>query len=141
MPRGPVTQLPPFPNHVTPAFPRMKMHVATLAGTNGAVAVTQAQSSLGIAATYVSEGLYTITFPAGGTGAFGFTNVSAPEISDATSDTQGQIFSVDSDTVNYVTGTLQVAAHDTSATQVPGDVIGKFTVQIWVVEDPLVTNS
>lgn len=142
MPRGYIKQYAPFPNVVVEGFPRMRCHVISATGANGSVALLTTKSSQATTITYVSEGFYTVTFPAGGTGAVGFIVPSMPQVTSTSTLTAGQVMtSVDSDTVNYVTGTAQIQSMNFDATPAIQDIIGDFSVLVFVIEDPLVTNA
>lgn len=126
-------QRPPFPNVVCQMNRRVKMHVATITGANGSASVNTSRSSAGITVTYVGEGNYTVGFPAGGTGAIGWTVITPPQVPGETV-TDTKFFAIDSDIVNYATGTLRFTCVDGSATSAVSDVIGDITLMIYVVE-------
>src|SRR6476660_5890607 len=111
---------------------KMKMHVATITGANGSATVNQSRSSAGITVTYVSEGLYTLGFPADTTGTIGWALVCPPQVPGNTV-TDVRMYAIDSDTVNYATGVITVTAVDGSATPAVSDVIGDFTVIIFTL--------
>lgn len=127
-----VNQPSPYPNVVVNFNQRILTHIATITGANGSATVNQLRSSAGIGVTYVSEGVYTITFPAAPTGSIGWALVCPPQTSGQTvADTR--MYAIDSDTVNYVTGRIDVTAVDGSATPIVSDVIGDFTCMIFTL--------
>lgn len=120
---------PPYPNVVNMLARRVEQHVATITVTSGTPAVNQSLSSAGITVTNGAAGIYEIGFPAGGTGAIGWTVVAAPSQSTAAA----VVFSVDSDTTNYATGVLSLRAFD-AATPSAVDVEGNITCLIHVIK-------
>lgn len=127
----------PYPNLIIPGFPRTAMHVITVTGANGSAALNASKSSQAVTVTYVSEGLYTLTFPAGGTGAVGFCLPGIAEgAAPGTAATATECAGVVSGTVSYVTGTVQVQFWDKAATAAVADHIGDFTICVFVVLGP-----
>lgn len=122
---------PPYPNIVCPVHSRITLHVATITGANGSAAVNQSRSTAGISVTYVSEGIYTINFPAL-TGAIGWAQVCPPQVPGQTK-TDVRMYAIDSDTVDYAAGRVDIVAVDASDTAAPSDIIGAFTVLIYQV--------
>lgn len=122
---------PPYPNIVCPVHSRVTLHVATITGANGSATVNTSRSTAGITVTYVSEGLYTIGFPAL-TGAIGWAVVCPPQVPGNTV-TDVRSYAIDSDTVDYAAGVITVTAVDASATPAVSDIIGNFTVLIYQV--------
>lgn len=130
-------QRPPFPNVVNSVGRRVEQHVINFTGSNGAVALNEDASSGGVGIAYVSEGLYTITFPPGGTGCLGWVVVSAVE--STTGDvTISRNWSVDTDAglEGYATGGVGLVAASNGATDALADVIGTATVIVNIVKDP-----
>jgi hypothetical protein len=137
MPRGYIKQYAPFPNVVLEGFPRVRCHIATLAWAGGVPSLTAAQSSQAIAVTDAGPGRAGIAFAPGGTGAFGWVVIST--INEATP--TGTVANLDSDLTNYATGAIEVNVFADDANTTADDFTGSLTVMIYVVEDPLVTNS
>lgn len=112
---------------------RVKMHVATISYASGTPSVVAASSSPGISVTDTDTGRITIAFPAGGTGAVGFTVIGA--IEKATPNGQTSL-ELDQDVTNYATGALELTVWDednTSGIAAAGDIDLKVTLLIYVV--------
>lgn len=124
---------PPFPNVVCMLNRRVEQHVLTFTGANGTAVMLQTQSSAGCTVTYVSEGVYDFTFPAGGTGAIGWVVV-CPNATSANTVTDTRMYALDSDLLNFATGAGRLTAVDGSATPIVSDVIGTQTLVINVVK-------
>jgi hypothetical protein len=126
---------PPFPNvHVNmPA--RIEQYLLTLTGTNGAVAVNTALTSGGCSATRTGEGTYTLTFPAGGTGAIGWLQV-CPVIGTAGDVTIPRVISIDSDvaSTSFALGAVAIVSADLAATPAVNDILGDVTILINVIK-------
>lgn len=123
----------PRPNVVNRIKPgRILQHVLTFTGANGSAAMLQTLSSAGCTVTYNSEGNYSFTFPAGGTGAVGWVQI-CPPVQTGIAVTDGRFYAVDSDILNFATGVGQFAAFDGSATPALADIIGTVTLLINVV--------
>jgi len=119
----------PFPNVHVNLPSRLEVFIATITVTSGTPAVNNALSSGGITVANGAAGIYEIGFPAGGTGAVGWTVVAAPS-----QGTPAAVeFSVDSDTTNYATGVLSLRAFD-AATPSAVDVEGNITAMIYVLK-------
>lgn len=129
-------QRPPFPNVVNSVARRVEQHVINFTGANGSVTYNAAASSPGTGIAYVSEGLYTITFPPGGTDCLGWVVVSAVESTTGDA-TIARGFSVDSNAglAGYATGGVGIASRD-AATPSLADVIGTATIVVSIVKDP-----
>ncbi len=126
---------PPWPNVVNQLGRRVEQHVLTLTGANGSVAIDSALSTAGCTVTYVGEGNYSFTFPAGGTGAIGYVLITPPLVPGETV-ADGRFYSLDSDILNFATGAGRFAAFDGSATPIVSDIIGKVTLLIHVIKAP-----
>lgn len=126
-------QNPPFPNVANKFRGRVEQHVLTFTGANGTSVMLQTSSTPGCTVTYVSEGVYDFTFPAGGAGAIGWILVTPPS-SAANTVAEVRSFALDSDLVNYETGAGRITAVDGSATPAVADVIGTLTLVINVVK-------
>lgn len=126
----------PYPNVIIPGWPRVALHVIHATGANGSVAINAARSSQSVGIAYVSEGLYTISFPAGGTGAVGLV-IPGPVETSAIGADDFRVFMVDTDTDNYAAGTCNVAAVATAGgTEALSDVIGDFSFLVFVLLGP-----
>lgn len=126
---------PPFPNAVFGLNKRVDIHVINFTGANGSVTYNAGSSSGGTGITRSNEGLYTITFPPGGTGCLGWTVMSAVE--SATGDaTIARHISVDNDVVatDYVAGSVGLVSVDFAATPALNDIIGEATVMVFIVK-------
>ena len=124
---------PPFPNVVVGFNQRVKVHVLTFTGANGTSVMLQSLSTAGCTVTYVSEGVYDFTFPAGGTGAVGWVVV-CPPVTSANTVADTRMFALDSDLLSFATGAGRLTAVDGSATPIVSDVIGTQTLLIYVLE-------
>lgn len=124
---------PPFPNVKINFDGRVEAHVLTFTGANGTAVMLSTRSTPGCTVTYVSEGVYDFTFPAGGTGAIGWVVVSPNETS-ANTVTDTRMYALDSDLLNFVTGAGRLTTVDGSATPIVSDVIGTQTLVIYVVK-------
>ena len=127
---------PPFPNVVVPFNRRLECHVINLTGANGSVTYNAAASTGGTNVTYVSEGIYELTFPAGGVGAIGWFSASFVA-SDTADVTIPRVFTFDTNatTTPFVLGVARVQSFDLAATPALNDVIGTVTIQVWVLKD------
>jgi hypothetical protein len=105
---------PPYPNVVNRLNRRVEQHVITYSYTAGTPALITTLCSGGITIADTAAGRITFTFPAGGTGAVGWIQACLPSM--ATPDPMH--FTVDSDLVNFVTGSfeLEVFADDADTT-------------------------
>lgn len=119
----------PFPNVHVNLPSRIETYVLAFTGANGTATLLPSRSSGGVTVTYVSEGVYDFTFPAGGTGATGWILVAPPE-SSANTVAEVRSYALDSDLVNFATGAGRLTAVDGSATPAVADVIG---VQVLVI--------
>jgi hypothetical protein len=119
----------PFPNVHVNLPSRIETYILAFTGANGTATLLTSRSSGGVTVTYVSEGVYDFTFPAGGTGATGWILVSPPE-SAANTVAEVRSYALDSDLVNFATGAGRLTAVDGSATPAVADVIG---VQVLVI--------
>ncbi len=125
---------PPYPNQHVNLDGRVETYLLTLTGTNGAVALNTGASSGGCTATYVAEGEYSFTFPAGGTGAIGWIQVCPVEVSGQTAG-DARAFALDSDDVNFATGAGTFLATTVSGgSEALADVIGTVRVLVSVVK-------
>lgn len=130
-------QRPPFPNVVAQINRRLEQHIINFTGANGSVTFNADQSSPGTGCTRTGEGLYTLVFPAGGTGCLGWTEFSCVE--STTSDvTIARGFSVDTDVVanNYAAGSIGLVSVDYAATPAVNDVIGEVTIVVNIIKAP-----
>ena len=124
----------PYPNIVNLiAQGRILQHVLTFTGANGTAVMLQTLSSAGCTVTYVAEGNYSFTFPAGGTGAIGWVQI-CPIVTAGELVTDARFFSVDSDILNFATGAGRFIAVDGTATPILSDIIGTVTLLISVVK-------
>lgn len=124
-------QRPPFPNVVVGLNKRVECHIATISYTTGTPAVIQSKSSAGITVADTAAGRITIGFPAGGTGAIGWTVASLQGLA-----TPGNThFSLDSDLDDYAAGTIEVNvfADDANDTADDADIVD-VTFMIFVVK-------
>jgi hypothetical protein len=130
-------QTPPFPNVVNQVARRVEQHVINFTGANGSVTRNAGASSPGTGIAYVSEGIYTITFPPGGTDCLGWIQVSNVESTTADA-TIARVFSVDSNAGlgSYALGGVGIVSVDLAATPVLNDVIGTATIVVNIVKDP-----
>jgi hypothetical protein len=128
---------PPFPNVVNQVGLRVEQHIINFTGADGAVTYNAAASSGGTGIAYVSEGLYTFTFPPGGTGCLAWVEVSAVESTTATAAIP-RAFSVDSNAGlgSYALGGVGLVSVDFAATPVLQDVIGTATIVVNVIKVP-----
>lgn len=126
---------PPYPNTHVNMPGRIEQYLLTLTGTDGAVAVNQALTSSGCSATRTGEGLYTITFPAGGTGAIGWLEV-LPVLSVTGTAAIPRIVTVDTDvaSTSFALGALGIVTVDLAATPAVNDLIGDMTILINVMK-------
>lgn len=123
----------PRPNLVNMVGRRVKQHVLSFTGANGSATMLQTLSSAGCTVTYNSEGDYSFTFPAGGTGAVGWVQI-CPPVQTGIAVTDGRFYAIDSDVLNFATGAGRFAAFDGSATPALADIIGTVTLLINVLE-------
>lgn len=125
---------PPYPNVVAPFNKRLLCHIINFTGADGSVTYNASRSTGGTGISRTGEGLYTITFPAGGTGAIGWVTYSAVESATATIAIP-RILTVDNDVVatNYVAGSTGLVSSDSAGTNAVNDVIGDLTVMVWVL--------
>jgi hypothetical protein len=128
---------PPFPNMVNSLNRRVEQHVLNFTGANGSVTFNAAASSPGCGIAYVSEGLYTITFPPGGTDCLGWVVPGAVESTTADA-TIPRAFSIDSNAGlgSFALGGVGLVSVDFAATPVISDVIGTVSLLINIVKDP-----
>jgi hypothetical protein len=126
-------QRPPYPNVVNKFRGRVEQHVLTFTGANGTSVILSTQSTEGVTVTYVSEGVYDFTFPAGGTGAIGWVLVTPP-VTAANTVADTRMYALDSDLLNFATGAGRLTAVDGSATPIVSDIIGTVTLVISVVK-------
>jgi len=112
---------------------RVEQHVLTMTGANGSVALNTAMSSPGVTVTYVGEGNYSFTFPAGGTGAIGWVQICPPVVPGETV-ADVRMYALDSDILNFATGAGRFVCVDGSATPAVSDVIGSLTLLINVIK-------
>lgn len=124
---------PPFPNVVVGFNQRVDVHVATL-DLDATPTLDATKSTAGITVTDTDVGRITVTFPAGGTGAFGWVVQSLVSLATPT----GQVsIDLDADLTNYATGTLEISLFDedgTSGIATAADVTGSVTLLIYVVK-------
>jgi hypothetical protein len=126
----------PYPNVHVNLPGRIEQYLLTLAGTNGAVALTTASSSGGCTATYVAEGEYSFTFPAGGTGAIGWIQIMPAEVSGQTAG-DARAFNLDSDDVSFPNGTGTFTAVTVSGgSEALADIIGTVRLLVSVLRAP-----
>lgn len=123
---------PPYPNVHLNFDGRVEQYVLSFTGANGTATILQTLSSPGCTVTYVSEGVYDFTFPAGGTGAIGWI-VACPSLTAANTVADTRMYALDSDLVSFVTGAGRLTAVDGSATPIVSDIIGTQTLIISVV--------
>lgn len=104
----------PRANVVNQLKRRVEQHVITYSYTAGTPALIQTLCSAGITIADTAAGRITFTFPAGGTGAIGWVQQCLPAM--ATPDPVH--FAMDSDLLNFATGSfeLEVFADDADAT-------------------------
>ena len=120
----------PYPNVIIPGWPRVALHVITVAKASNVAAIDATKSSSGTSVTDVANGAI-LNFPAGGTGAIGFV---VPAARAEASPAGGMFFAVDSDTTtNFATGTalintFQDAGGDGTVEASDGDFICTFLV-------------
>lgn len=119
----------PYPNVHVNLPSRIETYILAFTGANGTATLLTSRSSGGVTVTYVSEGVYDFTFPAGGSGATGWVVVSPPE-SAANTVAEVRSYALDSDLLNFATGAGRLTAVDGSATPAVADVIG---VQVLVI--------
>lgn len=124
---------PPFPNVVNGFNRRVEQHVLTITGANGSATRNTSRSTQGTTVTYVGEGNYSFTFPAGGTGATGWVQICPPEVAGETV-TDVRMYALDSDILNFETGAGRFVAADGSATPAVSDIIGSVTLIINVIK-------
>jgi hypothetical protein len=124
---------PPFPNLHVNMNGRIEQYVLSFTGANGTAVMLNTLSSAGCTVTYVSEGVYDFTFPAGGTGAIGWIQA-LPPLSSANTVAETRMYALDSDLVNFATGAGRLTAVDGSATPIVSDVIGTQTLLINVIK-------
>lgn len=124
----------PRPNIACMLNRRVEMHVARIAYASGTPSVVQTESSAGITVTDTATGRITIGFPAGGTGAIGFTVIGAVEKASPNGQTKLEL---DQDITNYATGALELTVwdeDDTSGIAAAADVDLKVTLLIYVIK-------
>lgn len=124
---------PPYPNTHVNMPGRIEQYLLSFTGSNGAAVMLQTLSSAGCTVTYVSEGVYDFTFPAGGTGAIGWIEV-PPLLTAGNAVTDVRAYALDSDLVNFATGAGRLTAVDASATPAVADIIGTQTLLINVIK-------
>lgn len=126
---------PPYPNIHVNVPSRVEQYLITLTGTNGAVAVNSSLTSGGCSATRTGEGTYTLTFPAGGTGATGWLYV-APAIGTAGDVTIPRVVSIDSDvaSTSFALGAIAIVTADLAATPAVNDLLGDLTIVVNVLK-------
>lgn len=125
---------PPFPNVVIGHAQRVECHIAAITVSGGTPAVDTTRSTGGITVTDTNTGRITVGFPAGGTGAVGWTVASLIELSTPS----GQVsMCVDSDLDDYAAGTLELDTFDeddTSGIATAGDISGTVVLMIFVLK-------
>lgn len=125
---------PPYPNVVIPHPQRIECHIAAITVTAGTPAVDTTRSTAGVTVTDTNTGRITVGFPAGGTGAVGWTVASLVELSTPS----GQLsLVVDSDLDNYASGSLELDTFDeddTSGIATAGDISGSVVLMIYVLK-------
>lgn len=126
---------PPYPNLHMNLPGRLEQYLISALGANGSVAIVSAQSSAGCTITYVGEGNYSFTFPAGGTGAIGYVAILPPEVP-GEAVTDPRFYSIDSDILNFATGAGRFSAVDGNATPALADIIGTFRIVVTVLKAP-----
>ena len=128
-------QTPPYPNvHINFAR-KVEVHVINFTGADGAVTYNAAKSSGGTGITRTGEGTYTLTFPAGGTGALGWILPSVVE-SPTSTVAIARLLSLDNDVVatNFAAGSTGIVSTDQAATNAVNDIIGDMTILVFVVK-------
>jgi len=122
----------PYPNVHVNLPGRLECYLISAVGANGSVTTTTAASSAGCSVTYVGEGNYSFAFPAGGTGAIGWVQVTPPE-QPGEAVTDARFYCIDSDILNFATGAGRFSAVDGSATPALSDIIGTFRIVVYVL--------
>jgi hypothetical protein len=120
---------PPFPNVHVNLPGRLEVYVATIT-TGASPAVVQSLSSAGIAVADTAAGRITVTFPAGGTGAVGWTMCSL--FKQATP--SGAVVAIDSDLDDYAAGSIEIETFADDANTTADDVDGEITLLIYVLK-------
>lgn len=128
-------QRPPWPNIVNQLGRRVEQHVLTFTGADGTAVILSTASSPGVTVTYVSEGNYSFTFPAGGTGAIGWVQI-CPPVTSAETVADVRAYALDSDILNFATGAGRFTAVNSAATSAVSDIIGTVTLLINVIKAP-----
>lgn len=125
---------PPFPNVVIRNNRRVECHIAAITVAAGVPSVDRTRSTEGITVADTNTGRITVGFPAGGTGAVGWTVCSLIELSTPS----GQLsMTIDSDLDDYAAGSLEVSTFDeddTSGIATAADIAGTFVLMIYVVK-------
>ncbi len=124
---------PPYPNTHVNMPGRIEQYVLSFTGANGSVAMLNTLSSAGCTVTYVAEGNYSFTFPAGGTGAIGWVQV-CPPVQTGNAAADARYFALDSDVLNFATGAGQLATVTATTDGALADVIGTLTLLINVIK-------
>lgn len=125
---------PPFPNVVIGHNRRIECHIAAITVAAGVPTVDATRSTGGITVADTDTGVITVGFPAGGTGAVGWTVASLFELASPTGQAS---FELDSDLDNYAAGSLVVNTFDednTSGIATAADVAGTFVLMIYVLK-------
>lgn len=126
---------PPWPNVVNQLNPgrRVEQHVLSFTGANGTAVILSTLSSAGCTVTYVAEGNYSFTFPAGGTGAIGWVQI-CPPVQTGIAAADARYYALDSDVLNFATGAGQFAAVTATTDGALADIIGTVTLLINVIK-------
>jgi len=125
---------PPYPNIHLNLPGRVEQYLISALGANGSVALVAGASSGGCNVAYVAEGEYTITFPAGGTGAIGFVQILPVEVTGQTAG-DARAYAIDSDDLSFATGTCTFLATTVSGgSEALADIIGTFRVLVTVLK-------
>lgn len=122
----------PYPNVHVNLPGRIETYLISALGANGSVAIVPGASSAGCTVTYVGEGNYSFTFPAGGTGAIGWVVITSPETAGETV-AETRMYAIDSDILSFATGAGRFSAVDGSATPALADIIGTFRIVVNVL--------
>lgn len=126
----------PYPNVHVNLPGRIEQYLISALGANGSVAIVAGASSGGCTVTYVAEGEYSFTFPAGGTGAIGWIQVMPVEVAGQTAG-DARAYALDSDDVSFANGTGTFLATTVSGgSEALADVIGTFRILVSVLRAP-----
>ena len=121
-------QVGPYPNIVCQLNRKVTQHVLTVAVAATVPAMVQTLSSGGCAVTDAGVGRIGFTFPPGGTGAIGWIENAIVSVSTPVA----TMLSVDSDLVNFATGTGELQVWDAAGAAL--DITGSITLLIHVVK-------